>query len=234
MFLLCLKSFQLDNDNAEDIKTLRSFLAQNFSNLSALLGDAKIEINYGYMTANDCKAISKSMQRLIQHLGSLSSVNFSVESTGPHSSDLKQLLNTVSGTNTILTLILTYIIDSVDTLAAECISDLRHTKIYLQDHTNFDPLIVNDLEEALVHFSKHQDDTAKSLTVQHTDDWNPYGQVCMVYFWIFCFHEFASELLVLIKAVSQMQKHKSFHSPLHGLSFPVFNKSNKIPLPQSI
>jgi hypothetical protein len=97
MLQMCLKAFRLQEQNVVEIKALRAALAQIFSNLSLLLNDAKIEINYGYLSSKDCIAISKSMKRLIQHLGSLSSVNFNTESTGSHSNEIKELLHSLSG-----------------------------------------------------------------------------------------------------------------------------------------
>ena len=68
----CISRFKSGGEQVD----LRSTLSANFSKLSWLLSDTKIEINYGFMSSKDYAAITKSVKQLIQHLGSMDSVEF--------------------------------------------------------------------------------------------------------------------------------------------------------------
>jgi hypothetical protein len=96
---LCLKSFRLEasEDDLNKIQQLRGSLGKNFSSMSQLLNDTKLEISYSYLSAHDYTTITSSAKQLIQHLGSLSSVNFSRESIGTHETELRELMTPIIG-----------------------------------------------------------------------------------------------------------------------------------------
>jgi hypothetical protein len=70
----CIEKFK----TGEKSGNLKVLLA-NFSKLSWLLSDTKLEINYGYLSSKDFATITKSVKQLIQHLGSMDSVEFPIE-----------------------------------------------------------------------------------------------------------------------------------------------------------
>jgi hypothetical protein len=126
---------------------LRAILAGNFSKLSGLLSDTKLEIHYGYMSSKDYAGITKSVKQLIQHLGSMDSVIFPVGS--------QELRGQVRGKEISEKFLM---LDSVEILGNACISDMNHIRKYLKEHLNLQSEILPDMIESLKEFDVKQDE----------------------------------------------------------------------------
>lgn len=196
---------EASKEDFENMNDIRKKTASNFSKLSVLLNDTKLELNYGNFSTAELSAITNSNRKMIQHVWSLISC-LSPEKNYTHQDIITQLVNPIK--------------DSVNTLSMACRKDLLLARKWMKNQdVEISNSALKSLDQATNEFNKNQEKVARKFFLN--DDVssgvienNPFEEVFRLYFWIFSFKEFVEQLRELLEVLSRVQTKKSLHFPL--------------------